>query len=79
MAKPKIIIAEDTTSLRNILVFCLEKDFEIVATEDGEQGLAAFRENPDAVLLVTDNDMPRMGGIELIRKTKASDRNFQSS
>jgi YesN/AraC family two-component response regulator len=41
------------------------------AVADGEQALAKFITNPAAFdLLITDNDMPRMGGLELVKRLR---------
>ena len=70
MTKPKIILVDDTEALRSVLESYLSEDFEVVVAEDGEKGFAAFKKNPDAVLLVTDNQMPKMFGDELIRRIR---------
>ena len=51
----------------------LEKEgLEIITAEDGEEAFnRAVTESPDAILL--DIEMPRMGGIELCSKLKATE------
>jgi two-component system response regulator MprA len=67
-----ILVADDDQSLRILLVRILALDgYEVRATADGLEALeAVIAERPDA--LVLDVDMPRLTGIELCRRLRAS-------
>lgn len=70
--KKKILIVEDNESLREILHYALSYSGYVVETAcDGLSGLKKLEED-SFDLLITDNHMPRMGGIELIGE--AADR-----
>jgi CheY-like chemotaxis protein len=67
----KILIVEDDADTRDALtqLFGLE-DFQIVTAEDGQSGLEkADKEHPD--LIVTDIMMPKLDGIEMIKRLRA--------
>ncbi|MCB9602583.1 MAG: response regulator [Sandaracinus sp.] len=67
---PLALIAEDNPELRRFLGEVLATRFRVRATVDGEEALAAARaETPD--LVVTDVAMPRMDGLELVRRLRA--------
>lgn len=67
----KILIAEDDPTSALLLTKVLESDgYEVVATADGVQAMAAMRNQRfDAVL--TDWMMPNMDGISLVRRARA--------
>jgi class 3 adenylate cyclase len=68
----RILIAEDDFDSRLLLQRTLEKDdFRVVCAEDGQQAWELFQEE-DFCLVLTDWQMPRMGGLELIEKICAS-------
>jgi DNA-binding response OmpR family regulator len=66
----KILIVDDEEDLRLVLTdFFSQKGFEIVTAEDGEEAVRVFqREKPNVVLM--DVRMPRMDGIEALKKIK---------
>ena len=67
----RVLIVDDSTSMRQMLKFTLQKaGFAVAEGSDGREGLkqlAAAR--PD--LIITDLNMPNMDGIELIRQVRA--------
>jgi CheY-like chemotaxis protein len=67
---PTVLIADDSPTLRRIVSTVLEReDFAVVTAEDGVEAVqAAFREQPDAVIL--DVQMPRLSGYVAARLLK---------
>ena len=66
-ARPTILIVEDVDEHRQLVRLSIEKVFDCTTIEarDGVEGaLLAVEHRPDVVL--SDLDMPRMGGLELI-------------
>src|SRR5437879_13303794 len=62
----RVLVVDDDKSMRRLLADVLgSAGFEVAAAPDGPSGLALLRSSPvDLVLL--DNNMPGMGGIEVI-------------
>ncbi|MBO9519098.1 MAG: response regulator transcription factor [Porphyrobacter sp.] len=67
-----ILIVDDDPHIRQLLVFAFGKaGMETIEAGDGEEALAQVqRRSPDLVLL--DINMPRMDGLEVCRKLRAS-------
>ena len=65
--RPVILLDEDVDEHRQLVRLSVEKSFDCTVLEarDGVEGaVLAVEHRPD--LIVTDLDMPRMGGLELI-------------
>ncbi len=71
--KGRILLVDDERDLLDILQALLEAaGFDVVACTDGEEAIQAFQENPtDAIF--TDLTMPRLDGLELIRRIRKID------
>ena len=67
-----ILIAEDERSVAFSISFALKCDgHKIEIVNDGEEALAILIVEPRAFdLLITDNNMPRMTGVELVRRLR---------
>jgi PAS domain S-box-containing protein len=63
----RILVVEDEEAQRTSLARGLERlGYGVAAEPDGRSALAAFRKDPDAFdLVITDQIMPRMSGLEL--------------
>jgi DNA-binding response OmpR family regulator len=66
----KILIADDSPNIREILKMSLETDgYTVVLAEDGEQALAMVsEEKPDLVII--DVMMPKVNGFQVCRRVK---------
>ena len=67
MANYRILIVEDSPTMRQLLVFALRrlKDVEIVEAQDGMDGLRSISSEPFDIALI-DINMPVMDGLKLI-------------
>jgi two-component system alkaline phosphatase synthesis response regulator PhoP len=71
--KQKVLVADDDPTILRVVSMILEKEgLEVITAEDGEEAFEKIStEGPDAILL--DIEMPRMGGIELCSRLKATE------
>lgn len=71
----KILIADDSSSVRAMLSMLLEQDgYEIIQARDGREGLeAATKYTPSIAVL--DWEMPHLNGIEVCRRIRESNLN----
>ena len=68
----RILVVEDDPDIRRLnteVLICF--GYQVDATEDGEAAWDALRQN-NYDLMVTDNDMPKVTGVELIQKIQAA-------
>jgi two-component system chemotaxis response regulator CheY len=68
MAKYRVLIVEDSPTMRQLLVFALRRlrDIEIVEAQDGMDGLRKISSDHYDIALI-DINMPVMDGLKLIR------------
>lgn len=68
--QPRILVVEDNTDSRDILAKLLRMSgYDVTSAGDGESGyFAALNQVPD--LIITDINMPVMGGLELLKKVR---------
>ena len=66
----KILAVDDSPSMRQMVAYTLKRaGFEVYEAEDGVEALEMAREL-DVDLVLTDINMPKMDGIELIRNLR---------
>ena len=75
--KYKVLIADDEDDIRMIgQAVLMGKGYDVVPAEDGQKAWEAYQEQKNFSVLLTDIDMPRMDGIELVTKIKEDNPNF---
>ncbi|MFH1034199.1 MAG: diguanylate cyclase [Pseudomonadota bacterium] len=67
----KVLVVEDTRGIRENLKMLLQLHrYQVVTAEDGEQALGLMEEHPDVRVVITDYNMPRMDGLELVSRLR---------
>ena len=68
---PHVLIVDDEVNIRRVLAAMLKREgYEVTTAADGEQALGVLNKTPVHVV-VTDLVMPRLGGMELLRRVSA--------
>lgn len=63
----KILIVDDSKTIRQQVHFTLSKSgYQVVEAQNGLEGIERLKENSDAVMIISDVNMPEMGGIEMV-------------
>ncbi|MCF7827314.1 MAG: response regulator [Candidatus Marinimicrobia bacterium] len=77
-AKPKsVLIIDDEQSIREVLVTYFEQQgYDVLTASDGRDGIAQFKSRPTN-LVITDIVMPRVEGIETIRKIRKQSKSVK--
>src|SRR5882672_7312746 len=69
----QILVVDDEPNLRRVLSAQLERDgYDVHTAEDGEQALSILKEH-HIDLVITDLRMPRIDGMELLRRAQKID------
>jgi len=70
-----VLIIEDDLELRTLLGSLLESErYRVFQAEDAEQGLKALTDHSGSIrLVITDLNLPRLSGVELIGKIRTLD------
>jgi len=67
----KIMVVDDSATIRMSLKTILTNaGFEIVQASDGEEALKMLQDGTKPDLIITDINMPKMGGLELIKNVR---------
>jgi DNA-binding NtrC family response regulator len=64
----KIIVVDDEPANLRVLERLFRRDYEVITAESGEEALRLLGQH-DAALLITDQRMPGMTGVELLKQT----------
>lgn len=67
----KILAVDDSPSMRQMVAYSLKRaGFDVVDAEDGIEALDMAKKTGDFDLVLTDINMPRMDGYELIQELR---------
>jgi two-component system, chemotaxis family, chemotaxis protein CheY len=67
----KVIVIDDSALIHQMYKMVLMRyKCEIVAAQNGQDGLEKLAKNPDADLILLDINMPLMNGLEFIKKVR---------
>ena len=70
-AMKKVMIVDDSRTVRQQVAATLAPaGFEVLAAEDGVEGLERIKQVPDLALVLCDINMPRMDGLEMLLAAK---------
>jgi two-component system chemotaxis sensor kinase CheA len=73
--KVRVLIADDSPFyLRQISQFATEAGFEVIQAHDGKEAFETLERDGHVDALLTDVEMPRMDGLELTRRVRATER-----
>jgi diguanylate cyclase (GGDEF)-like protein len=71
-ARPRILVADDSRIVRAIIAQHLRDRFEVREAADGESAWQAILLDASIRIVLTDLSMPKVDGLELIGRTRAS-------
>ncbi len=74
----KIMVVDDSTTIRNIIKNGLISEFEICEAEDGEKALKAIPSCSPISLFLLDVNMPNMDGLTLLANIRKLDNYKQT-
>jgi len=71
MSKTIFIVDDSATMLMSVKFFLVSANFTVETASDGVQALSRLKSGLKPDLIITDINMPHMGGMELIKKLRA--------
>lgn len=77
VAAPKVLVAEDESTQRRLLRAKLEREgYEVIEATDGLQALGIYLDDHAIRLVITDLNMPKMDGFQLIRALRENESRY---
>ena len=70
--KPRILIVDDSKTMRRAMRRLLVQDFDVAEAEDGKQAWDLISEDQDIQAVFSDLVMPKKNGFELLRQVRES-------
>lgn len=73
----RVLVVDDSGLTRQQLQTMLEDccdDVQVFTAEDGQQALDLLHDDADVELIITDIEMPRLGGVELVRRLRSMEQ-----
>jgi diguanylate cyclase (GGDEF)-like protein len=69
---PRLLVVDDSATIRLALVRSMPEQAQIHEAVDGEQAWSLLQEKDEIELVITDLDMPKVNGYELLKRIRAS-------
>jgi len=70
MAKLKMLIVDDEPQVLESLCQLFETDFTVLTAQSGEEALNIVMQTPDLAVVISDQRMPNMKGVDLLKQVK---------
>lgn len=71
--KPRVLVIDDSRVIRKAVSNILKEDFELHEAEDGEAGWEALSADARVEVVISDIEMPKLDGYQLICRIRAAD------
>ena len=70
-SRPKVLVVDDEPEVLRSIHNLLRIDYQVITTESGFQALSALREDPEISVILSDQRMPGMSGVEVLHQAQA--------
>jgi two-component system chemotaxis response regulator CheY len=72
--KKTILTVDDSESILAVVSTTLEEEYDVVTASDGSEAIGKLNSGVHFDLIITDLNMPKADGIEVIRKARSLDK-----
>lgn len=69
----RLLVADKSANIRSALVRAMPERARVYEAEDGEQAWKLLQENDEIELVITELDMPRLSGYDLLQRIRSSE------
>lgn len=70
--RPAILVVEDSKTTKALLIRHLGDSYRTIEAEDGEEAWETLQRHPEIELIITDINMPRLSGQQLLERIRAT-------
>ena len=63
---PKILVVDDEEAILETMTFTFQDDYEVFTSTDARKGLEILDEQSPVAVVLTDQRMPEMSGVEFV-------------
>ncbi|MBI3776374.1 MAG: diguanylate cyclase [Gammaproteobacteria bacterium] len=70
---PRVLVADDSATIRVALVRAMPEQSQVTEASNGEEAWKLLQEKDEIELVITDLDMPRLNGYELLERIRSSE------
>ena len=74
MNLPGILYVDDEAINLELLELTFKNEFRVYTAESAEEGLLLLEQNPDVRVVISDLKMPKMNGLNFVRRVKEMDK-----
>ncbi|MFN3393936.1 MAG: response regulator [Candidatus Thermochlorobacter sp.] len=68
--KPKMLIVDDEPNVLESLCQLFDLEFHVLTASDGQMALSLLQHHPEVAIVISDQRMPGMSGVELLKHVK---------
>ena len=65
-SRPRILVVDDEEAILETMTFTFENDYEVFTSTDARRALDILDEKAPIAVLLTDQRMPNMSGVEFV-------------
>ena len=69
-SRPKILVVDDEPEVLRSVHNLLRIDYQVITTESGFQALSVLREDPEVSVILSDQRMPGISGVEVLHQAQ---------
>ncbi|UCH53559.1 MAG: diguanylate cyclase [Pseudomonadota bacterium] len=73
--RPRVLVIDDSRVIRKAVSNILNNDFDLKEAEDGEAGWQALADDNTVEVVISDIEMPKLDGYQLICRIRAAEEN----
>jgi response regulator RpfG family c-di-GMP phosphodiesterase len=74
--KPKLLYVDDEPFNLTLFKALFKKSFDLLVAESADKGIELFQNHPEVNVVVSDMRMPKMNGVQFVKRIKSISENI---